>query len=246
VFEIRDVDTGDETQLHRWYDVWRASQGHRRADLIPSWEAAGRTLATSPPGFELQLFGAFEGGSQVGACLLNLPLEDNPTVVYADLMTHPDHRRRGVGRLLLDELEGRARELGRDRVLTEVYVTPDGDGEGAAFAEAHGYQEANREGVKAIDLEASERGWPALEAEVEAALGDYRVVTWRDHCPEEYVESFGAALSRVMSLIPQGDLDLEDRDWTAERVRAAEERRVGSGSRRSSRWPWPPTTPWSG
>jgi RimJ/RimL family protein N-acetyltransferase len=68
-----------------------------------------------------------------------------------------------------------------------------------------------------------------LEAEVQAALGDYRVVTWRDACPEEYVESFGRAVSRVMSLIPQGDLDLEDRDWTVERVRAAEKRRVDVG-----------------
>ena len=32
-----------------------------------------------------------------------------------------------------------------------------------------------------------------------------------------------------MSLIPQGDLDLEDRDWTVERVREAEQRRVEIG-----------------
>ena len=42
MFEFRDVDTGDEAQLRQWYDVWRASQPHRRADLIPSWAAAGR------------------------------------------------------------------------------------------------------------------------------------------------------------------------------------------------------------
>jgi GNAT superfamily N-acetyltransferase len=69
----------------------------------------------------------------------------------------------------------------------------------------------------------------ALEAEVEAALGDYRVVTWRDTCPEEYVESFGQAVSRVMSLIPQGELDLEDREWTVDQVRAAERHRVEIG-----------------
>lgn len=54
-------------------------------------------------------------------------------------------------------------------------------------------------------------------------------MSWRDRCPDEYVESFGGALSRVMSLVPQGDLDLEDRDWTVERVRAAEQRRVQVG-----------------
>ncbi|HET7071750.1 MAG TPA: GNAT family N-acetyltransferase [Nocardioides sp.] len=95
--EIRDVDTSDEAQLREWYDVWRAGQSHRRPDLIPSWEAAGRALATDPPGFELQLFGAFDGSTDLGVSLLNLPLDDNPTVVYAEVIAHPDHRRQGVG-----------------------------------------------------------------------------------------------------------------------------------------------------
>jgi hypothetical protein len=51
MLEIRAVDTGDEARLREWYDVWRASQPHRRPDLIPSWEAAGRPLSSSPPGF---------------------------------------------------------------------------------------------------------------------------------------------------------------------------------------------------
>ena len=229
MLEIRDVDTGDETRLRQWYDVWRAAQPHRRADLIPSWEAAGRALSTDPPGFELQLFGAFDGDAPVGAGLVNLPLEDNPTVVYADVMAHPDHRRRGVGTAVLVELERRARAAGRERVLTEVYLAPGRDSGDAAFAAARGYAEANREGVKAADLAASEHLWSDLEGEVAEKLGDYRVVTWRDGCPVDLVESFGTALSRVMSLIPQGDLDLEDRDWTVERVRAAEQRRVQIG-----------------
>jgi GNAT superfamily N-acetyltransferase len=229
VLEIRDVDVSDEAQLRQWYDVWRAGQPHRRADLIPSWAAAEQALSTSPPGFELQLFCAFEDGTPAGACLVNLPLEDNPTVVYADVMAHPDHRRRGVGTAVLEELECRARAAGRTRVLTEVYQAPDGESGDRAFAEARGYAEANREGVKAIDLTASEARWPDLDDQVSARLGDYRIVTWRDRCPDEYVDSFGTALSRVMGLIPQGDLDLEDRNWTTERVRAAEQRRVGIG-----------------
>ena len=229
MFRIRDVDTSDEGQLRQWYDVWRASQPHRRSDLIPSWDAAGRALSTSPPGFALQLFTAFDGDTPVGACLVNLPVDDNPTVVYADVMAHPDHRRRGAGTAVLSELERRARAAGRDRVLTEVFLTPGRDSGDAAFAEARGYVEANREGVKAVDLDAAEHLWDDLEAQVAESLGDYRVVTWRDRCPDQYVDSFGTALSRVMSLIPQGDLDLEDRDWTVERVRGAEERRVQIG-----------------
>jgi GNAT superfamily N-acetyltransferase len=229
MLEIRDIDTSDVAELHGWYDVWRAGQAHRRPDLIPSWEAARRPLSTTPPGFDLQIFAVVDGETPVGAGLLNLPLDDNPTVVYAEVMAHPDHRRRGVGTAVLEEVEHRARTLGRKRVLTEVYVRPGRDSGDAAFAEAKGYAEANREGVKAVDLAASAPTWPGLQAEVTAALGDYRVVTWRDHCPDEYVESFGSALSRVMSLVPQGELDLEDREWTVEQVRAAEQRRVDVG-----------------
>ena len=60
----------------------------------------------------------------MGVGLANLPLDDNPTVVYADVMAHPDHRRRGVGTAVLGELERRARAAGGTRVLTEVYVPP--------------------------------------------------------------------------------------------------------------------------
>ena len=82
------------------------------------------------------------------------------------------------------------------------------------------------------------RGVAAARGRGAAALGDYRVVTWRDTCPDEYVESFGHALSRAMSLIPQGDLDLEDRDWTVERVREPSGAASRSGSPRSSRRRW--------
>jgi ribosomal protein S18 acetylase RimI-like enzyme len=48
-------------------------------------------------------------------------------------------------------------------------------------------------------------------------------------CPDDLIESFGAAVSRVMSLIPQGDLDLEDADFTVERLRGHEQRRMAIG-----------------
>ena len=51
---------------------------------------------------------------------------------------------------------------------------------------------ANREGVKAVDLAAAEPGWADLEERGRRAhSGGYRVVTWRDRCPDDYVESFG-------------------------------------------------------
>ena len=232
MLEFTDVDVEDEAQLREWYDVWRAAQPHRPPDLIPSWASARVPLATRRPDFDVSLVGLRTGSTLVGAALLNLPMDDNRTVAYMDLMVPAHHRRRGFGTALLGELERRALAAGRERLLTEVFVPGAAEGEPTGdqiFAEARGYAVANREGMKAVDLAESEPTWPALEAEVETALGDYRVVTWRDVCPEEHVAGFGAALSRVMSLVPQGDLGLEDRAWTVEQVRSAEEHRRAVG-----------------
>jgi GNAT superfamily N-acetyltransferase len=230
--EISEIDVHDATALREWFAVWVAGQRHRPPVLIPSWESARVPLSTPRDDFDVSVFGVREAGALIGVALLNLPLADNPTVAYADLMTHPDHRRRGVGSSLLAELEHRARAAGRGRLLGEVFVPADQEGEVTGdqlFAAAQGYAVANREGMKAVHLDAAETLWPPLEAEVEAALGDYRVVTWRDICPEEYVESFAHAVSRAMSLIPQGDLDLDDRAWTAESIREYEQHRIEIG-----------------
>jgi GNAT superfamily N-acetyltransferase len=232
MLELTDVDVHDEAALRDWYDVWRAGQPHRPAEIIPSWESARVPLMTPRDDFDIVLLGVRGAGTLVGAGLLNLPMADNPTVAYSEVVVHPDHRRRGVGTALVDELERLARAEGRERLLGEVFV-PAGQETGTTgdmrFAEARGYAVANREGMKALRLAEAEHLWPALEAEVDEALGDYRVVTWRDVCPPEHLESFAAALSTVMGLIPQGELDLDDRAWTAEGIRTYEQHRLEVG-----------------
>ena len=227
--EICDVDVSDEPRLREWYDAWAAAQAHRPPETYESWENARAALPRPHPDFDAQLFVACDQGTVVGAGLVNLPLSDNRTLSYAEVGVPPHQRRRGFGAALLAEVERRSRAAGRERALLEVYVPPDGECDGSEFAERHGYTVANREAMKAVDLEASSSWWPALEAEVETALGDHRVVTWRDACPDELIEGFGAALSRATSLIPQGDLGLEDADFTVERLRSHEQRRVAIG-----------------
>ncbi len=227
--EIRDVDLTAEPLLREWYDVWAAAQRHRPEAMVQTWESSCRALATPHPSFAFELFEILRDGEPAGAGLLNLPQDDNLTVGYADVAVHPDHRRRGVGTALVREIERRAATAGRTRVLTEVYEQPGGDGGDAAFAVVRGYSLANRESTKAVDLAASEPAWPALEDEVAAHRGPYEIVTWRDRCPDRLVEGFAAALSQVMSLIPQGELGLEDAAFTVARIRALEERRLAIG-----------------
>jgi GNAT superfamily N-acetyltransferase len=225
VIEFRDVDLGDEQQLHTWYDVWAAAQSHRPPELVTPWAVARRSMPHPHPDFEYSLFTAFDDGVAVGVGLLNLPIADNPTVAYIEVAAHPDHQGRGVGGAVLAEVERRVSAAGRERPIVEVYTPPDGTSPGAAFAEAHGYTVANRETAKAIRLAEAEPRWAALEERVAGSLGGYRVEVFRDTLPEEHLAGYCAMLEQFMSEVPLGDLDLEDGAWTPERYRANERRR---------------------
>ncbi|HEY3528118.1 MAG TPA: GNAT family N-acetyltransferase [Nocardioides sp.] len=227
---MREVDRSDESRLHEWYSTWATSVSHRPPELVTSWEIARVGLARQHPEFRVVLLTAYDGEVPVGAGLVNLPMADNPELAYAEVTAHPDHRGHGVGSAVLAEVEARSRAAGRGRVLVEVHLPPPGiESAGTRFAQARGYSLANREETKALDAVASEPTWAGLEREVAHATGGYQVVAWRTECPEDLVASYGAALSRVMSLIPQGDLDIGDRDWTVDRVRAHERHQVEIG-----------------
>ena len=100
MLEIVDVDARDEGALREWYDVWRAGQPHRPPEIMPSWESARVPLATPREDYDVGLIGVREAGRLVGAGLLNLPMADNPTVAYSEVVTHADQPLRHVAELM--------------------------------------------------------------------------------------------------------------------------------------------------
>jgi GNAT superfamily N-acetyltransferase len=236
MLELRDVERVDGPTLHRWWEICHDAQSDRPVDYFPTWEMARVGLTTSHPDFEVELFAAYDGagdgagegvgdGSRmVGAGLVNLPVTDNLHMAYYDVFVDWPDRRRGAGTMLLAEVERRARAAGRTRMLGEVFTPPGGTSAGTAFAEARGCTVGNLETAKAIYLKESESRWDALEEESEAALGGYRVLMWENAVPDEYAEGMCAMLSVFMGMVPMGDLDLEDGEWTVDRLRASERR----------------------
>ncbi len=65
-----------------------------------------------------------------------------------------------------------------------------------------------------------------------ARIGDYRIVEWGGATPEEHIEEVCGALNRFISMIPTGDLEMEDLDFTPERLRRNEARGVDLGTTR--------------
>ena len=66
---------------------------------------------------------------------------------------------------------------------------------GSLFAAAAGYPVASSEQSKILDLKEAPAGWAPLDAEVAAALGDYRVTVFDERVPDEYIDDFCALLS---------------------------------------------------
>lgn len=223
---IHEVDKQDETALRAWWQAAHdGSTADRALDTYPVWEMSRVALPRENPEWEVNLFAAYDDeGRVVGTSMMNLPISENLQTVFGDISVPADHRNGGVGAALLTDLERRALEIGRPRVIMTVTSPPDGVGPGERFAVAHGYTLANREGFKVVELAASEPRWAALEEQVAERIGDYRIVEWGNRTPDEHMKGLCSALSRFMTMVPLGELVIEDSDWTPERIRAAEAR----------------------
>ena len=229
-FDIREVDPGDEAALHAWWRASHAAHTERAIDSYPPWEQSREDLSLAAPDRQRILLAAHGPGEVVGSAKMTMPLLDNTGSARIEITVPPQERRRGVGAALLGRIEEIARERAR-RVLMAEAVTPPGDtSPGAEFARACGFDVVNRDGLKALDLD-EHPDWAPLDQWVAERIGDYALVEWLNHTPDEYVDGLCAALRSLLSMIPIGDLALEEKDWTPERLRAEEARSVQLGRR---------------
>jgi GNAT superfamily N-acetyltransferase len=226
---IRPVDTADEADLRAWWEVGRAATADRPVDAWPVWEISRAALPMPRTDGRLVLRAAVDGGRTVGAGMMFLFGHDNDHLGEVDVYVAPEHRRRGVGRALLADLEHVARSAGRSTLLSTAFAPVDAESPGSAFAAACGYPVASAEETKVVDLTSAPTRWGELDREVDAALGDHRVDVFAGPVPPEYLDDFCGLLSALLGEIPTGDLDLREERWTPQRVREHEDRaeRVG-------------------
>lgn len=222
--EIREVDRADEGQVHDWWATGHAATSNGPVDLWPDWEVSRHALPQVDPENRSVLLTAYDEGRPVGTAVVVLPLEDNTHTVILQVYVPADHAGRGVGQALLDRVEGIAAADGRTTIFSDVHVPVDGENEHARWARARGYEVANVDGVKVVELAAHAAGLAALEARAAERQGDHRLVSWTDPAPEQHLASLARAMSRFLEEIPLGDLDLRPEAWTPERLRGREAR----------------------
>ncbi len=228
---VYEIDPSDEQALRDWWEIGGRASAERPLDPWPTWEVAREELGTPRSDLDKILVLASVDGAVVGAGVGYLFLLDNTHLVEVRVHVDPAHRRRGVGRALAATLEERSRAAGRRTLVSTAYAPVGGAGAGAEFASALGWQPANEEETKALDLAASADRWPALHDEVEQKRGGYALHTFVDRVPEEHVAGVCTLLSAFIDEAPSGELDLESAEWTPERLREIEQRQVATGQR---------------
>jgi hypothetical protein len=63
-----------------------------------------------------------------------------------------------------------------------------------------------------------------LDEALAVAGSDYEAVWWSGRTPDEYVDAYAYAISRMSTDIPHGELEVEEQTWDAARIRAREAR----------------------
>ncbi len=230
--EIRSVDVHDDEQLRAWYDVYRACALDER-DYPTAWTWPETVAAFRRPdkGNRRDAVVGEQSGGTVAASILVYPLLDNTHAVYAETAVLAQWRRRGIGTAMVDDIVQRSRTAGRRTVIAEVVYPFDAaeDHPFRAFARRLGFVEALSDVHRILDLPVDDPRIDRLLARATPRHRDYRIVTWLDRCPDEFLEGFGELYSALVVEAPMGDLELEEEVWDAERLRENEETRKAQG-----------------
>ncbi|MBE1877343.1 GNAT family N-acetyltransferase [Myceligenerans pegani] len=195
--------------------------------------------------------GGGDGGAPavVGHVVVILPTQANKHLGMAEVQVVPDAWDTGTGQALLDAGIERVRAAGRTTMLlgvdfgeedpdeTEWVTASSGKGRVAAglpairLARSLGFECAIVERKSLLELPLAPGALEAFEAESRAVAGDaYRLHTWRDHIPEDWLDAYAALETALAADEPRGDQDIETDPWDAERVRNADAQHAARGN----------------
>ncbi len=223
--DIEQINPRNEAALRAWWQVGHDATADRPGKPWPLWEQSRVSLPAPNPERDVTLLAAIDGREMVGAGMAILPSRDNLHLAGSAVYVDVARRRQGIGSALLAEVEVLAAGHGRTTLTGEAYLPPGGTVPAEAFAAARDFAVASRESIKELTLADYRERRAALTVDPSG----HRIVTFDTVCPDEHVESFGRLLGMLLSEIPLGDLDLEDSEWSVERIRDAEQRQVATG-----------------
>jgi len=234
--EIRPVnplDLADQRLFEEWVGVHAAADDAVWSGHGSPWSADEvRELQRATAG-RRTAFAAVDGSSTVvGAVQVLEPLRDNLDRAHVWLSVRPDCWRQGIGSTLLRTAEGVVRAAGRTVISDQSHSPEASGGAGAAFARHHGFMLAQVDLRQELTLPVDPE---VTNPDSGSALGGehpaYVIETVWDTLPEEWLEYRAVLARRISTDAPMGDLDLEEEDWDADRVREQWARARAQGRR---------------
>ncbi|MGK5743113.1 GNAT family N-acetyltransferase [Micromonospora sp. URMC 103] len=234
---IAPFDAADPAAIDEAYRVGAAANDADLPDFPPFCRRRFDAMLRHPmPGWVTLWALARLDGVAAGYLALDLPQLDNTENATVELVVHPAHRRRGVGRALHEHGLRLLREQSRKRVVGMAVSTLPGGPErpeaGAAFAAAMGAQPALAEVRRRLDpATVDQAALDVLLAGARAHAAGYRTVRWHGRIPEEYVADIAYLDGRLSTDAPLGDLEWEAERVDADRIRGTEAALAARGRR---------------
>jgi GNAT superfamily N-acetyltransferase len=158
-------------------------------------------------------------GFAAGLLTVELPTYDNTNLAWMEVEVHPDYRGRGIGSDLVRYAEQLARRVGRNSIGMSSWDLP----KAARFAQQHGYEQKAIEVNRRQDIAGLD--WSVVEdlyADAVRASSAYELVQITGRLPEELLDDM-VAVTESINDAPKDDLDIEDDEYSPERLRAYEE-----------------------
>lgn len=221
---MQRIDPDDEDRFAQWFALWRQTDLQLWPD-VPGWDARDVWAMARQRGCANEhhlLAATSEDGTMVGVALVGLPQRDNRHSVEVDIRVHPDHRRRGIGTVLVDDVSRRARD-GNRTVLNGFFEVPTGQAASHpsdAFARSQGFAATLLANRRHLALPVDPDRVANLQREVDGAreAGAYRTLTFTTPWPEEYWEDRCELERRMSTDAPSGDAHNEEEEWDAARI----------------------------
>jgi GNAT superfamily N-acetyltransferase len=239
---------GDGPAKVRAFREWLAVSDAAEVDVHGltelSWQAEEYLPLCHEPEAPSRLFVVRDPeGTVVAAGSYDTKQTPGTTNCWIALGVAPARRRRGIGTLLADHLEGIARAEGRTQWKTYAVsrqvgpasgsgylVPPTGygavpsDEAGVRFLTGRGWRFGQVNRISRLGLPTDHSVLRELGARaVKAAGPEYRVHAWAGRTPERWLDGIALLETRMSTDAPDGGMEEPEDVWTAERMREHEE-----------------------
>lgn len=228
---VDPLDPAGQRLFEEWVGVHAAADDALWSGHGSPWSVDEvRELQRATSGRRTAFAAVDHSGTVVGAVQVLEPQRDNLDRAHVWLSVLPDRWRQGIGSTLLRTAEDVARAAGRTVISDRSHSPDESGGVGAAFARHHGFALALVDLRQELTLPADRQPTDPEATDPEATDPESGVATGREHpaygietawdtLPEEWLEDRAVLARRISTDAPMGDLDLEEEDWDADRVR---------------------------